>query len=112
MKKIVLFAVVALFIVFNFNALYASDKKSKSVVFEVDMDCQSCVNKIKNNISYEKGVMDLNVSLENKEVKIEFRTDKTSEGKLIEAFKKIGYTAKVKDQKEKTMEEKVKEEKN
>jgi periplasmic mercuric ion binding protein len=106
MKKIIVFVLVFGFSLLNASGLFASEKKSKTVIFDVNMDCHACVKKIENNIAYEKGVMDMNVSLEKKEIEIVFRTDKTTEQKLIEAFKKIGYTAKPKDQKDKKMEEK------
>ena len=97
MRKIRI-AALLLLIVFNFivnNALASDKKDEKTVTFTVSMDCHSCVKKIESNIPYEKGVKDLQVSLEKKEVTVTFRTDKTSTDKLIEAFKKLGYTASI-----------------
>lgn len=58
------------------------------------MSCQNCVNKIKTNLRYEKGVKDVNPSLDDQVVTITYDNEKTSPEKLIAAFKKIGYTAK------------------
>ena len=83
------------------NSTIAKNKDNeKTVTFSVDMECHSCANKIKDNISYEKGVKDLKVSLDNKECEVTYRTDKTTIENLIKAFNKIGYTAEVKKEKE------------
>lgn len=87
------------------NAIASEKKNEKTVTFSVSMDCQGCVNKIQDNISYEKGVKDLKVSLDNKECTITYREDKTTEEKLIKAFNKIGYTAAVKKEKDKKASE-------
>jgi copper chaperone CopZ len=97
MKKIkvaTLLLLIACSFIVN-NALASDKKDEKTVTFNVNMDCHSCVKKIEGNIPYEKGVKDLQVSLEKKEVTVTFRTDKTSTDKLIEAFKKLGYTASI-----------------
>ena len=88
------------------NAFATENTKEKTVVFAVSMDCHSCVKKIEDNISYEKGVKDLKVSLDKKEVTITFRTDKTSIEMLTKAFNKLGYEANIVGEK---IEEKKKE---
>ena len=45
-------------------------KELKTVTFSVNMHCEKCVEKIMENISYEKGVKGLEISLEDKTVKI------------------------------------------
>lgn len=78
------------------GSVFANENsKEKTVVFSVGIDCQSCVKKIEGNIPYEKGVKDLKVSLDKKEVTVTFRTDKTSIEMLIKAFNKLGYEASV-----------------
>jgi copper chaperone CopZ len=81
----------------NDNADKKKKKKNEeTVVFQVNMDCHSCVQKIEGNIPFEKGVKDLKVSLEKLECEVTFREDKTSVDKLIEAFDKLGYKAEIK----------------
>lgn len=81
----------------NDNADKKKKKKNEeTVVFQVNMDCHSCVQKIEGNIPFEKGVKDLKVSLEKLECEVTFREDKTSVDKLIEAFYKLGYKAEIK----------------
>lgn len=68
-----------------------------TAIFTVNpgMSCQNCENKIKSNLRFEKGVKNIVTSLSEQAVKVTYDPAKTSEAKLIEAFKKIGYTASV-----------------
>ena len=73
-----------------------SDQKPKkadpvTVTFKTSMTCKNCVKKITENMSFERGVMDLKVTLENKEVTIKYDPSKTDEEKLEKAIKKLGY---------------------
>ncbi|MDH6533718.1 cation transporter [Parabacteroides sp. 52] len=96
MKRIIL---VALCAVFTFSLAYAQDGKKKSnketLTFKVEgMDCANCVKKIEKNIAFAKGVTDLKCDLPTRTAEVTYRSDKTSEAKLKEAFKKIGMEAK------------------
>ena len=75
---------------------FAQKTQDKTVCFDVNIHCGSCKAKIEKNIAYEKGVKDLVVFMETHVVKITYDPSKTNEEKLIAAFKKIGYEAKVK----------------
>lgn len=91
MKKILVLIVSVLLVA---NAYAGNKKKNVSeVTFKVEMDCQSCVNKIKKNIPFEKGVRDLEVNFEAQTVKIKYRDDKTSKDKLIMVFEKMKFKA-------------------
>ena len=68
-------------------------KEIKTVRFKSDMPCQSCANTVKENIAYEKGVKDLEVSLEENIITIKYKSHKTSEEKLAKAIEKLGYKA-------------------
>lgn len=63
----------------------------KDVVFHVHIHCNNCVNKIVENISFEKGVKDLDVSLEKQTVAIKYDEAKTSEAVLKAAIEELGY---------------------
>jgi len=95
MKRVVLLLFCSLF---TLSVAFAQDAKKKSnketVTFVVDgMDCANCVKKIEKNIAFEKGVTDLVCDLPTKTAKITYRSDKTNEGNLTAAFKKIGMEA-------------------
>ena len=63
----------------------------KEVTFLVHLHCENCVNKVVENVSFEKGVKDLKVSLENQTVFVKFDANKTSETTLKTAIEKLGY---------------------
>ena len=70
-----------------------SAKPKKEVTFSVKMHCESCVKKISENIAFEKGVKDLEVSLEKQTVWIKYDASRTSEEALKSAIEKLGYKA-------------------
>ena len=97
MKRILL---IMLCSVFAFSMTYAQEAKKntkETVTFNVKgMDCENCVKKVEKNIAFEKGVTDLKCNLSAKTVTVTYSTDKTTEKKLKDAFKKIGYEAETK----------------
>ena len=71
-----------------------AQKEKKSVIFSVNMDCETCQKKVERNIAFEKGVQDLKTNLKEKTVTVTFDASKTDVKKLTAAFKKIGFEAK------------------
>ena len=72
------------------------EKKKKATVtvtFKTNMHCKNCVKKITDNISYEKGVKDLKVNLDDNLVTITYNPAKTDEATLAKALEKLGYSA-------------------
>ena len=63
----------------------------KEVTWTVNLHCENCVEKVNENLAFEKGVKDLKVSLEEGTVYIKFDPSKTSEETLAAAMKKLGY---------------------
>ena len=68
-------------------------KKTETVVFQTTIHCKNCVKKINDNIAFEKGVKDLKVDLEKKQVSITYDPSKTSVEKLAAAIARLGYKA-------------------
>ena len=101
MKKLVLLA-LALFL-----AVLVQAQNVKEAVFttEPEIECQNCVNKIKNNLRFEKGVKAINPDLDTKLVTIQYDSEKTDPEKLIKAFAKIKYKATVVEPKKETEKE-------
>lgn len=108
MKKIftVILASLILFpMISSASALYSgetselTDKKPakkkkgeiKEVVFKVFLHCEDCVEKVTENIAFEKGVKDLDVSMDTHTVTIKYDAVKTSEATLQAAVAKLGY---------------------
>lgn len=63
----------------------------KEVTFHVHLHCDNCVNKVRENISFERGVKDLHVCLEDQSVSIKYDASKTSEDALKKAIEELGY---------------------
>ena len=100
MKKFLAFIIVAAMAVSSaFAADSAADQKRgkkskaelKEVTWTVNLHCENCVEKVNENLAFEKGVKDLKVSLEEGTVYIKFDSSKTSEETLAAAMKKLGY---------------------
>ena len=73
--------------------LYAKDIKTLVVTTNPVMHCENCEKRIKSNIRFVKGVKKIETSLEQKTVTITYDADITSESTIIDAFKKISYSA-------------------
>ncbi len=90
MKRVLLLMTVALMSV---GVLFAQETKKsnkETVIFNVEIDCDGCVNKIMKNIAFEKGVRDLLIDKDKQQVTVVYNPKKTDEQKLREAFAKIG----------------------
>ncbi|MCQ2153268.1 MAG: heavy-metal-associated domain-containing protein [Bacteroidales bacterium] len=64
-------------------------------VFVTNIHCEKCAEKVMENISFEKGVKDLDVDVESKKVTVTFNTDRTDTVALRKAINRLGYTASV-----------------
>lgn len=79
------------------NTGKAIKKVTKTVVFEVTMHCENCVKKITANISFEKGVKGLEISLDKKTVTVTYDPAKTDVPTLKKAIEKLGYQVVVRE---------------
>ena len=66
------------------------------ITFVTNLECPNCQKKVESKLPFEKGVKDMKVDLEKKEIWILYQTDKTDKTKLAEAINKLGYEAKEK----------------
>lgn len=66
-------------------------KDIREVTFHVHLHCANCVKKVEENIAFEKGVKDLDVSLDHQTVAVKYDAAKTSEQTLAAAIAKLGY---------------------
>jgi len=82
----------------------AAVKKTETAIFQTKLHCENCVKKVKENISYVKGVKDLDVSLKEQKITVTFDPEKTNADKLASEIKKLGYPANIINSNEKTPE--------
>ena len=92
MKRTLIIIMTAL-MAFSVSLSAGPRKKAelKEVTFSVHLHCENCVNKVQENIAFEKGVKDLKVSLEDQTVFVKYDAAKTSEQTLKAAIEKLGY---------------------
>lgn len=92
MKKSIIIVMTAL-LAFAVSSFAGPKKKAelKEVTFSVHLHCANCVKKVQENISFEKGVKDLHVCLEDQIVYLKYDSAKTSEETLKAAIEKLGY---------------------
>lgn len=73
----------------------AKDWKTVVVTTTPQMHCSGCENKIKGNLKFVKGVKDVQTSVDEQKVTIQYDEKKTDEATIVKAFEKFGYTAQV-----------------
>ena len=92
MKKIIM---ICLMTVIGFGVSNAMAQKKqvdlKTTVLQTEVDCENCAKKIRENVSFEKGVKGLEISVEDKTVALKYDAAKTSEEKLKTSIEKLGY---------------------
>lgn len=69
------------------------------VVFASNIHCANCSRKVNENLAFEKGVKDLEVSVSDKTIKVSFDPAKTDTVKLKKAINRLGYSAEVREYK-------------
>jgi len=67
----------------------------QTVTFDTKLHCKQCVKKVVENVSFIKGVKDLEVSLEKQQIKVVFDPAKTSVEALSKEIKSLGYPVSV-----------------
>lgn len=64
-----------------------ASKKIVTTVFVTDVDCEHCVQKIMNNVpSLGKGIKDVQVDLETKEVTVVYDASKNTDENIVKGF--------------------------
>ena len=95
MKRIITIVLIAL-LTFSVSAVAGPRKKAelKEVTFVVHLHCENCVRKVVENVSFERGVKDLKVSMETQTVYVKYDVAKTSEETLKKSIESLGYPVK------------------
>ena len=95
MKKILVVMCCMLFAIAMVSAQdnKKKDKKQTTKFLVESISCDNCIKSIEKNIAFEKGVTDIKCELKTKTVEVTYNTDKSSDEKLIAAFKKINRDA-------------------
>lgn len=86
MKRIIAISIALLSVIFA-----ATAKDIRTVCFNTHLHCENCVKKVMENVSYVKGVKDLDVSLQQQRITIKYDADKTNVTTLAAEIQKLGY---------------------
>lgn len=89
MKKILILMLALTMGIGGSFAQEKKQKKSETVTFQTDLDCENCAKKILNVIPFKKGVKDCVVDVATKTVEVTFDPRKTSAEVLATELKKI-----------------------
>lgn len=85
---------IAFIITMLLSSFVALAGNKTTEVFTLDHQMsQNCEKKIKENLRFEKGISKIEVSLKTNTITITYDSAKTNTDAIIEAFKKIGFTA-------------------
>ena len=76
---------------------FAKDIKTVVLTTMPQMHCESCENKIKGNLRFEKGIKSVETNIDEQAVTVQYDADKTNEEKIMKAFGKFGYQASKKE---------------
>ena len=72
----------------------SSTKEAEAeVIFSVNLGCAGCQKTVETELPLVKGVKEVKVTLETKEVWVLYQANKTNKAKLVKAIKRIGYQA-------------------
>lgn len=97
MKKIVLILLVSVLTGF---LSFGQDCIEKSGIAEVtllsEMDCGVCESKIRQQLTYTRGVVDIKTDIAENTVVVKYRTKRTDVDKIIKSLSDEGIEAKVK----------------
>lgn len=77
---------------------FAKDNnQTKTVIFTTtpQMHCEACEKKIKGNLRFEKGIKKIETNVEQQKVTVTYNAQKTTPEKLLKAFEKFGYKARI-----------------
>ena len=70
-----------------------NEDKMKKLEVKTSLQCEMCKERIMNELSFEKGIKDIEVNIEEKTVTVTYNTEKITPEKIRMAISKIGYDA-------------------
>jgi len=100
MKHLMIMSLSILVLMIGTNHAIAQDENTNDkysyTMLEVEMDCNACVEKVKTQLAYTKGVKAVKADHVKDIVSVQYLTKKCSEKDLIASLAEIDYEAKVK----------------
>lgn len=91
MKRIIALLAAAAVAVLLLSSAAKPKAALREALYQTNLHCQNCADKIRDNVSFEKGVKDLKIEVDAKTVRIVYDSAKTDAEKLAQAIRKLGY---------------------
>jgi len=94
-RKLSINTILALIFIFAISLQSFAQKQSniKQVNIKTSAVCEKCKEKIESNLSFEKGVKNVELNIETKIVTVKYNSDKTNPDNIRKAISKLGYDA-------------------
>ncbi len=94
-KKLSINTILALIFIFAISLQSFAQKQSniEQVNIKTSAVCKKCKEKIESNLSFEKGVKNVELNIETKIVTVKYNPDKTDPDNIRKAISKLGYDA-------------------
>lgn len=89
MKKLLILVLALTLGVSAASSQEKKQKKTETVKFVTDLDCESCAKKVLNVIPFKKGVKDCVVDVPTKTIEVTFDVRKTNAETIVAELKKI-----------------------
>jgi mercuric ion binding protein len=70
-----------------------SGKKTARITIKSSVVCGQCQERVESGLAFEKGVRDISVDLDKKEVTVTYNPEKTTPAAIRKALSKLGYDA-------------------
>ena len=91
MKKV---AIISLFtFIFSMLSFESNAQKNKETIIQTSAQCEMCKERLESNLSFEKGIKDVNLDMETKKILISYNPKKTDLSSLKKLISEIGYDA-------------------
>ncbi|HNS17444.1 MAG TPA: heavy metal-associated domain-containing protein [Bacteroidales bacterium] len=92
-RLVISMIIIELFMMISGDLYAQKEEKNEKIIVKTSLQCDMCKERIINDLSFEKGVKDVLVNVEEKTVTVHYNSDKTTPEKIRVAISKIGYDA-------------------
>ncbi len=79
--------------IFSSTDTFSQDKKTETIKIKTSAVCGMCKDRIENGMAFEKGIKDVSLDVDTKEVTIKYNTKSTTPDELRKKISKLGYDA-------------------
>ncbi len=82
-----------LFVLLSYSVNLSAKAKAEVVTIKTSAVCESCKNRIEKALKSTDGVIEANLNLDNKKIKVKYNPEKTTAAQIRTVISKTGYDA-------------------